>query len=217
MYPHERAERKAGPKAGPALRFPVESTFHEDLRAVRTYLSKRGLSASLAFLQGWYPMFDAEDNVVRVVIPAKSRAGLIYWQARAVTGQPKLRYKSPFGLRGDSIIVLHRAFRQNRYIALCEGPMDALALVGTKRVDTAIAMMGVQPPADAWSHALDYVRAYDKALIVADSDALTLTRVWLQKVAASCGQAKLLIPPSPYKDFAAIPPTDRVSIIERVL
>ena len=60
-----------------------------------SYLQERGLSSSVAMVNGWYPSLEAGDSEKRIVMPATNSSGMAYWQARAIEKDVEPRYQSP--------------------------------------------------------------------------------------------------------------------------
>lgn len=172
MYLHELQERK---QTGPAnTAWPEMSTDDRDYRAVQTYLAYRSLSFELAEDNGWYPSRNAQDYWLRVVIPAQTRErSHVYWQARAVSPEAKIRYQSPSGPRLDAIIQVNPSGGIEPVSVITEGPMDALAaaMCGYR----AFALMGITPPGST----LDFLKTKlhgRPALIVFDNEAYAKTQ-----------------------------------------
>jgi len=157
--------------------WPLMSTNGVDLDDCKRYLKDRGLSWELAEENGWYPSRDAGDRFLRIVIPALStKAGHVYWQARAVSSNVHLRYQSPKGPRHGALVLVQANLISNSHsiynrgsnkVVIVEGPMDALA-VAHCRYD-AVALMGIDPGQSALVHLAKLV---DKrpALIVLDNE-----------------------------------------------
>lgn len=181
---------------------------------MREYLLSRDLSYRLARAQGWYPSTDAGDGLLRIIIPAVSRIpGFHYWQARAMSPDVRLRYRSPLVNRQDALIVLYDQRTAIDHAVICEGPMDALAAYDIDDVQMAIALMGNQPSEIVWSHALDLLKGAERISVLADSDALDATTQWLTRIARTGTDFRLVLP-DPYKDFADMPRHVRVQKVK---
>ncbi len=210
-YRHERKERALPKPAGPVpvLALPKPSGLESDWLALDSYLCSRLLSPGIAYLNGWYPTYDPALGGLRVVIPAVRRDGARYWQARDLTGRARLRYTSPKIARGDSVVWLRRSVPGVNTVVICEGPMDALAALGTGRVRTAVALMGATPSPDVWAHVLDIVRTHNTCVVLADSDAIAESTAWLAKLAGCCRVLYLALPAPGKKDFAEMTTEER--------
>lgn len=219
MYRHDRDEPKRTKRPFPLAKLPAPSYAFNHAIAARNYLEQRGLNAELAGSNGWYPSIDFVEGLPRLVIPCLRRDGKVYWQARDITGASPMRYASPFALRGDAIVFLQRPYGYGvaayDTLVVCEGPMDALAALGTGQCDAAIALMGNTPGEDVWSHVAQHVKQYKHVYVVQDSDAAdVVASTWLPKLARSA-QSLSLVLPSPAKDFAELSPEQRIEKLTR--
>jgi len=166
-YPHEKREQ-----TGPANTvWPEMSTNGLDNDDVKAYLKTRGLSYDLAESNGWYPSRCANDQFLRVVIPARTTLLThVYWQARAVSHNVHVRYQSPSGPRHGALILV-RAFpdddRCSEQVVVVEGPLDSLSVAACGY--DSIALMGMRPGTEAIGHLKKLVDGRP-ALIVLDNE-----------------------------------------------
>lgn len=174
------------------------------------YLRERNLDYALARMNYWFPSRTI-DGYDRLVVPGSSdQPGNLYWQARLIQpvtlGNAKptdpRRWESPHGIaRGNSVCLMWpKEPRPERFVAIVEGPMDALAAAGEGFV--AIALMGVNPSTEVLCLTAKLFRG-TIPLIVMDINA---------EAAMAENQAKLvklglngkLVSPYPGKDLAAL-------------
>jgi hypothetical protein len=207
MYEHERVERRQQKVLPPARAvMPPEAI---EYRSVMTeYLTKRGLSAALARLNGWYPSDRAGDGEPRIVIPAVNRAGRVFWQARAM-GDALKRYQSPAAPRLDSLILVWPHGTPSAVVAV-EGPMDALAAAEWDAL--GVALMGMAPPAEALSH-LAVLLPDLPVIVLADADALPAAVRTFARLAEWGRIGRLVSPPAPYKDLAEVPREECATVL----
>ena len=189
QYFHERQTERD--QASSNTVWPLMSTAGLDQTDCIDYLQDRGLSWELAEANGWYPSRNAMDRFLRVVIPAVStKAGHVYWQARAVSSNVHIRYQTPRGPRhGALIFVWANALKQDNpepteKVVIVEGPMDALACAYCGY--DAIALMGMTPGNLALDHLVKRV-ANRPALIVLDNE--TMAQVAAHTVAMKLASA----------------------------
>ncbi len=173
FYSHERYEQKQTNPTNTV--WPLMSTNGRDIDAVRAYLKERGLSWELAEANGWYPSRKAMDEYLRIVIPATVCVpDHVYWQARAINTDAKIRYQTPRGPRHGALICVKSdlTIMQNnggsREVVVVEGPMDALAVAETGC--DAIALMGIAPGPEALYHLIKLV-VKRPVLVVLDNEA----------------------------------------------
>lgn len=140
MYEHESTSSSGVMNTS----WPEMSTSGKVIDRMKEYLMKRDLSFELAEENGWYMSYEAGDSNLRLVIPAVTReAGHVYWQARAVDPDVRIRYQSPSGPRLDALVVVKPVESSQRTAVVVEGPMDALAAAGLGFY--SIALMGMTP------------------------------------------------------------------------
>jgi len=150
--------------------WPLMSTDGLDDTDMTRYLQARDLSSQLAEDNSWYPSRHANDNFLRIVIPAlTTKEGHVYWQARAVSSNVHLRYQSPKGPRHGALIrvLSFPAHKPTREVVIVEGPMDALAAAQCGA--DSIALMGMAPGDQAIEHLIKLV-AKRSVLIVLDNE-----------------------------------------------
>jgi len=201
--------------------WPSMSTDELDVRDIRVYLNERGLLPELAAKNDWYPSRHANDNFLRIVIPAlTTKEGHVYWQARAVSSNVHIRYQSPKGPRHGALINM-RAFpddvqgESTREVVIVEGPMDALAAAQCG-VD-AIALMGINPGTIALEHLSKLVNKRP-ALIVLDNEPHAQSQAqFLAMHLASAGSTAHLAKLHHVKDIATMKLTPRRDWLERCL
>ena len=184
------------------------------------YLKTRDLPFMLAKNNGWYPSSDAGDAIPRVVVPATSTShDNLFWQARALDEVSK-RYLSPFAPRGDALIIVRplgyhasaaRSAWQEARRLIVEGPMDALAAADLGYY--SIAWMGTDPTPDVLHLTTKLIRGRILTLL-ADRDAVSAMSRFIGALADSVTAVRLLVPPPPYKDLAAMPFHKRVQLLE---
>lgn len=207
QYAHERGERRQGSTPTKPVVLPPLSTAHWP--QMKDYLRKRGLSPTLARLNGWYPTID-RSNTPRVVIPAQSLLNTWpYYQARAMDDSPK-RYDSPAAPRGDALVVCYPRHDADRAV-IVEGPMDALAAAEVDCV--GIALMGNTPSDDVLRHLRELTSQYTYITVLSDvdahSEAVEIThRLWTAGCMATFRTIK------GYKDLAEVPYAKRKQVIE---
>jgi hypothetical protein len=207
-YPHERSTKRDNAAPSNTV-WPLMSTAGIDCDDAKDYLIARGLSWNLAEGNGWYPSRNAGDDFLRIVIPAlTTKAGHVYWQARAVSNNVHIRYQSPKGPRHGALVsVLRDPLKLDslpcREVVIVEGPMDALA-VAECDVD-ALALMGIYPGDEAVEHLIKLV---DKrpALIVLDNEPHAQSQAFkLAPKLASVGSKVHVCKLRYVKDLAAMP------------
>lgn len=212
IYLHDREELTRPSRTYKPVKWPTPVPALYDMMA--QYLEGRSLSIKLARANGWYPAYD-NFGFPRIVIPCRRRDGKPYWQARDMSKQAQLRYTSPFTPRGDAIVRLVSGQPEATSLAICEGPMDALAAIGTGRFNSAMALMGVDPGESVWSHVRQVVVQYNHVDVIADSDALdVVSKTWLPNIARVAKSLKLVLP-GHAKDFADLTPEDRLRVLSQ--
>ncbi len=166
-YQHERNERK--PQGPLNQTWPTMSTNGRDADAMRRYLEARHLDVELAEHNGWYPSRNANDEYLRIVIPALTKTPEhIYWQARAIDPKAFIRYQSPKGPRADALIVIAACKGEvSKFCVVVEGPMDGLAAAALGY--DAIVTMGIAPP-DSTIKQLEVYLEKRPTLVVFDSE-----------------------------------------------
>ncbi len=211
IYQHEGVNHEAVAAAHAAGRrrpaaFPPPA---QDLvKAQNHYLTSRGLDASLAWYNGWYPSRNAGDTADRIVIPA-SPYELRFWQARAIDPKEPKRYQSPHAARENAVIIVWSVYAMSRRLVVCEGPMDALAAASAGAF-VGIGLMGNTPPAACF----DYIAETwpeASALVVPDRDATAEGARWLTELTARDLKARLILLPT--KDLAALAPEERAEAL----
>ena len=225
-YDHERAEGVLGPvqtlafgeRTGVLPPKPLCGALppqNADFRGLaEDYLLSRDLDPELAFsINGWYP---AEiEGIPRLVIPATSaNRENRYWQARDISGGALKRWESPRGVsRGDALVMTWPAVSlsgANKSPVVCvEGPMDALAASGEGCL--AIAFMGVTPPPEAISFAVQLIGP-SRALLVMDADQPKAMVALLEEFSAAKVRSAL-VTPYPFKDLAEADRRSRRAIL----
>lgn len=134
------------------------------------YLGGRGLDATLAALNGWYPTISAGDAVPRIVIPGTLTSNGRFWQARSMVHGAEPRYQSPHVPREGSVILVEpRGVSPDRAV-IVEGPMCALAAAGEGW--WGIALMGNTPPWYALGGVAELLRTLEvtECRIIEDAD-----------------------------------------------
>jgi len=171
-YLHEGTEQFEKPPVN--LVWPEMSTNGFDMSEMKEYLSERNLSFELAEANGWYPSRHAGDCFLRIVIPARvMKYKQVYWQARAVSLNAFVRYRSPKGPREGALIYVsaeppcEHDPEPTKRVVVVEGPMDALAAAACGY--DAIALMGINPGVLALDHLKRLVRKRD-TLVLLDSE-----------------------------------------------
>ncbi len=195
-YEHEeRTERFKRPEPEEAM-FPGCAYFLWDM--MDRYLTSRDLDPDIARANGWYPTEYAGDSFARILMPAVRTDGHVFWQARALNPVLAKRYQSPYGARGDAVIVV-RPLTKPKAAVMVEGPMDALAVAGAGLL--GISVMGNTPPDAVLSHVCSLVKDLDRLDVIADSDSV---QAWSYPVAyfSMAGIKTKLRYPYPYNDVA---------------
>ena len=202
VYQHERTRPKV---------IPTWPTFlperHID-QAPMVYLDGRGLDAPLAIENGWYVSLSAGDEYTRIVIPATNTKSYIYWQARAVDPAVYKRYRSPKYAAGDSIIVVWPR-ETGRYVAIVEGPLDALAAAEHGLV--GVSVMGKQPPTEVFDH-IEALFPSQSFVVLPDGDGLGGVADILQQLAKRRRPATVVL--TGHKDLAAMPREQRRRLLD---
>lgn len=135
IYEHERKPKK---QHGPAEPMPEEN---KELHGqMLSYLEERRLSYQTALYNRWYPA--TINGTARIVIPCSNSIGVPYYQARAMSKDVTLRYKSPFSDRVDSIVVVWPVLQWHKAV-IVEGPADALAAATAGAM--GVGVMGNKP------------------------------------------------------------------------
>lgn len=142
---------------------PLYSTMMED------YLEERQLSHQVAVFNGWYPAYVKKEPRVIIRSVSMLMPGLGFWQGRSMLREPQLRYDSPYGNRGDSLCVVHGSNYKRDTLAVCEGPMDALAAAGVPRCD-GVATFGAMPSQAQLEHLELLSRKYRLIIVLPDKD-----------------------------------------------
>ena len=217
FYEHERTEREASSDAMNT----VWPAFCDNGRAVdqaREYLNDRELDWDLAEENGWYVSKGADMfGNLRIVIPAKcTKPGHVYWQARAIDPNVKLRYTSPKGLRHDALVWINAYPNEDEtdQVVIVEGPMDALA-AACAGFD-AIALMGITPP-DSTLDVLAKIVNKRRCLVLLDSEPAAqgaAIRI-VMRLASQGGKAGLTTLGTLGKDLAACSPEQRLNFLDR--
>lgn len=225
MYLHELAEREPQTKPMNSV-WPEMSTAGRDVDAMRKYLEGRMLSFQLAEENGWYVSRDANDDWLRVVIPALCReANHAYWQARAINPEARIRYQSPSGPRLDAIIRVNPFSAMDNAVdesenngpdtqpisVICEGPMDALAAAELGYI--SYALMGITPPGSTLDFLANKLQRRP-ALVIFDNEAYAKTQGILTCVAlASRGIRSRPCSVDGSKDLASMWKVDRKAFL----
>jgi hypothetical protein len=208
IYEHEVEERRArssydaGDRTMPTFAGPE---YWEDFDQ---YLTNRGLSASLARHNLWYPSMQAGDGELRVVMPA-SPSALRHWQARAIDKGALKRYQSSHGARGPAVIIAWPMLFSDLAIVVVEGPMDALAAAEVGVI--GVALLGNTPNREALDYIASCFPAYT-AIVVPDKDSFAEAALTLTKL-SSRGLNGTMKTTRPYKDLAEVPVNQRRAIL----
>ena len=209
-YTHEAREHKDKRPRTPAVMPPIcdqkgaWDAFHR-------YLQERGLSSSVAMVNGWYPSLEAGDREKRIVMPATNSSGIAYWQARAIEKEAEPRYQSPPVPRGDSVIQMWPENKEHCPLTIiCEGPMDALAAAG--HGVRSIALMGNTPTEETLDSVCVMLDETDIVTYFTDRDSLTQSMELVKRLMKR-GVVCTISDPTPYKDLAAMPLKVRAGII----
>lgn len=179
------------------------------------YLRHRNLNPQIARHNYWYPSDQAGDDEARIVIPASASVrGNYFWQARYMgTKESVKRYQSPPNARGDAVIITYpiRPEPSFSWIALVEGPMDALAC--SMEGLTAIALMGVKPSDVILTHVRN--RCVGKSIkLIADMDAeAEMLDVMAGLVRVGSKSDLRVVTSAPYKDLADAPFEGKIRIL----
>lgn len=177
------------------------------------YLRRRNLDGALARHFGWYP---AWYNGPRIIIPCVRTDPYNFWQGRLIEGVFNFatddfkRWDSPHGPRGDAVAYLGGL---GKNLVVVEGPMDALAAT-LCRAD-AVAILGLTPPASVFLHLAKIAAGYDKITLVSDLDGIGM---WtkIQHGLTKYGVLCRLVSPSPFKDLAEAPQSERERIVNQM-
>lgn len=176
------------------------------VRQMTAYLTARQLSPTLAQWAGWYPTVVGECP--RIVIPAPWSDGTPYWQARAMVEHP-VRYLSPAAERGDGVVVVSPVSQSSSaWVAIAEGPMDALALAEHGCV--GIALMGNRPSPVVWARVASLARGH-RVMVVPDADAVPAAGRWMVELAKRGVSARLAVLPG--KDFSDLSRAQREEVV----
>lgn len=212
IYWHELDElRTVRPKVRPPITMPRRAAVGAGYALVR-YLESRALSSKLALENGWYVSVGAGDHFTRIVIPAPLGSGAVYWQARAVQSNVKIRYQSPCASREDALVILYNDEITNpTEIVVTEGPMDALAALEAGPY-VAVALMGNNPPIKALLRLGNFL-PHLPFICVADSDSLNGMVAVSLHLAGTHNRLTRVVYPSPHKDLALCPKELRADIL----
>jgi len=205
IYEHEnRAPRPSGPRPIPPPLYPTLSAEME------AYIKERGLSFPLAKANQWYPTFDTQDNVGRIVIPCSNSEGVAYWQARAMVDKPGIkRYTSPWASREDSIVVCWPTPRpETPGGVVVEGPFDALGAAECRQI--GIGIMGNKPSLKVMLKVAYLLRGLS-AVVVPDADAPQFGAMAVVALAAQGIKVRMLAPVK--KDLASMPLEERCKLL----
>lgn len=96
---------------------------NEDLAEAIEYTANRGGSLLSRYNFYWSP-----DNKRRVIIPCYFHDNLIGYMSRAIDNNAEMRYYKQ--IPKDYIFNNHMLYEDVRYVILCEGPFDAMAING---------------------------------------------------------------------------------------
>jgi len=204
-YDHERrAPRPSGPRPTPPT---LEPMLWDEMEK---YIKERGLSFPLAKANQWYPTFDGQDKVGRIVIPCSNSDGVSYWQARAMVDYPGVkRYTSPWASREDSIVICWPTPRPETPMGVVvEGPFDALGASECRAI--GIGIMGNKPPLKVMLKVAYLLRGLS-VVVVPDVDSPEFGAMAVVALAAQGVKVKMLVPPK--KDLAAMPLEERCALL----
>jgi hypothetical protein len=209
LYEYEIKEKLTRPQVPAYMPVPDRSLEPQ----AQAYLSARGLDASVARHNHWYPSRAAGDCAPRIVMPATNRAMVAYWQARLIADCEAKRYTSPPVPRADSIILCWPKRQLRSGVVLVEGPMDALAAASVGSV--GVALMGVSPSFNTFEH-LAHQFPCNRFIIVPDADALDAGLGWSLSLSILGRQTTLLPCPVGIKDLAEMSSLKRAAFLEGV-
>lgn len=205
IYEHEN---KTAFRSGPR---PIPPTLEPTLwDAMEGYIKDRGLNFQLAKANQWYPTFETEERVGRIVIPCSNSEGVSYWQARAMVDKPGLkRYTSPWASREDSIVVCWPDPNPETPTGVVvEGPFDALGAAECRHI--GIGIMGNKPPLKVMLRAAYLLRGLS-VIVVPDADAPQFGAMAVAALAAQGVKVKMLV--APRKDLAAMSLEERCQLL----
>jgi hypothetical protein len=210
VYHHERAERKRRFNQAAYDRYPDPAQDPASTAEYLGYLRERKLSAALATRNGWYISTSANDDHLRVVIPAVKSPLYqgTFWQARATDPTVTPRYTSPYAPRDDALVVVWPA-KEADSVVLVEGPFDALAVAECGML--GIAIMGVNPTQGTAEHIVRKSSGYNLNICF-DSDIKgDVGALYLQTQLALSGRYASVkkIRNTKHKDLAEMPLEER--------
>lgn len=212
IYKHEQKEDRSHARLRPD--FPAGNK--NMLPLMKDYLSERGLSFSLARLNGWYPT-TVLDGYPRIVIPCSNSLNVSYFQARDMTGTAFLRYLSPAATREDSVVLVWNRKAEHsmfHHVVICEGPMDVLAAGEFGML--SIAVMGNQPPRSVCNYIVSTVKdMFQRVIVIPDMDNPCLGAYLVGFLAANGIEVHAQIPYC--KDLAAMEREARAEFMRSVL
>ena len=208
MYNYERKEKLLPKGEGQPAPPPCGKLNPQ----MKQYLEDRGLSYTVARYNGWYPCIYWGQ---RICIPATTLLNPpTYWQARTMEGHP-MRFMSSKVSRGSAIIIVSHPElgTQRPHVALCEGPMDALAIAEIPGW-MAIAVMGVNPTAEQLAHIFKVKQVFSpqEMMIMSDKDSVAQW-VNIQRSLLWLGMSSQLRYPLDKKDIACYTLKQREEIL----
>jgi DNA primase len=130
-------------------------------KAAIRYLANRGIDLRTAQIFG-FGFCVTGDYAQRVIIPVRLHGSTIGFTARTILNRKEepLRYKTPQGFSATNFLFNYDVVKNNDYVVVVEGPMDAMKLC----TDAVALFTNAMSPAQQ----LQIVRTWNRVIVLLD-------------------------------------------------